>query len=104
MNIVWTIDAMDCYPQDQGNADVVYNVHWRCTGNDGDASASVYGTCAVPYAGGKFTPYDQLTQDQVLGWIWANGVNQAEVEASVTAQVNAILHPTTVSPPLPWSQ
>jgi hypothetical protein len=35
MNIVWTIDAMDCYPHSQGNSDVVYNAHWRCTGSDG---------------------------------------------------------------------
>ena len=99
----WTVDAMDCYPQSQGNADVVYNVHWRCTGVNGDASASVYGTCAVPYSGSKFTPYDSLTQDQVLGWIWGDGVNKTEIETNVGNQVNAILNPTTVTPPLPWS-
>lgn len=103
MNIVWTIDAMDCYAQSQGNADVVYNAHWRCTGNDGDASSSVYGTCSIPYAGGSFTPYQDLTQQEVLDWVWENGVNQQEVEANVTSQVNAILNPTTVTPPLPWS-
>ena len=104
MNIVWTIDAMDCYPQSQGNVDVVYTAYWRCTGNDGNASASVYGTCNIPYTGGEFTPYADLTQNEVLSWVWANGVNQTEVEASVTEQVNAIFNPTTVSPPLPWSQ
>ena len=103
MNIVWTIDAMDCYPQSQGNADVVYNAHWRCTGNNGDASSSIYGTCSIPYAGGGFTPYQDLTQQEVLDWVWENGVNQQEVEANVTSQVNAILNPITVTPPLPWS-
>lgn len=38
MNIVWTIDAIDCYPQSQGNADVVYNAHWSCTGSDGESA------------------------------------------------------------------
>lgn len=102
MNITWTIDSMDCYAQSQGNADVVYNAHWRCTGVDGDASASVYGTCAVPYAGGSFTPYQNLTQQEVLDWVWENGVNQQEIEASITSQVNAILNPSTVNPTLPW--
>ena len=103
MNIVWTVDAMDCYPQSQGNADVVYNVHWRCTGTDGDASASVYGSCSVPYSGGEFTPYEDLTQNEVLSWIWADGVNKTEVEENVDSQVAAILNPTTITPPLPWS-
>lgn len=104
MNIVWTIDAMDCYPQSQGNSDVVYNAHWRCTGSDDDATSSIYGTCGIPYAGGSFTPYQNLTQQEVLDWVWENGVNQQEVEANVTSQVNAILNPTTVTPPLPWSE
>lgn len=99
----WTVDAMDCYPQSQGNADVVYKVHWRCTGVDGNASASVYGTCSVPYAGGTFTPYDSLTQDQVLGWILADGVNKDETEANIKNQVYVILNPKTVTLPLPWS-
>ena len=104
MNIVWSVDSMSCYPQSQGNVDVVYEVYWRCTGNDGDANASVYGSCVIPYAGGEFTPYQDLTQQEVLGWVWANGVNQSEIEASITAQVNAILNPTSITPPLPWSQ
>lgn len=103
MNIVWTIDAMDCYTQLQGNSDVVYNAHWRCTGSDGNTSTSIYGTCSTPYAGGSFTPYQDLTQQEVLDWVWENGVDQQTVEARVTSQVNAILNPTTVTPPLPWS-
>jgi hypothetical protein len=40
----WTVDAMDCYVQSQGNTDVVYTVHWRCTGIDGEHSAGAYGS------------------------------------------------------------
>ena len=101
--ITWTITAMDAYPHEQGNADVVFNVHWTCSGTDGDYSGSVYSTCQVPYTGGKFTPYDQLTQQQVLGWIWANGVDQSATEAAVAQQIATAKNPPVVTPPLPWS-
>ena len=103
--INWNVSALDCYPQESGNTDVVFNVHWTCAGTDGTYNASVYSTCAVPApTGSAFTPYDQLTQDQVLGWVWANGVDKAATEAAVQQQLNNQINPPVVTPPLPWSQ
>lgn len=99
----WTIDAMNCYPKADGQTNVVYNVHWRCTGSEDDASASVYGSCAVSALRGTFTPYEKLTQEQVLVWIWANGVNKDETETGVANQIKQILSPTTITKPLPWA-
>lgn len=108
VSITWDITAMDCYVKENGNTDVVYNVHWTCSGsqtaNNQTYNGSVYSTCQVPYAGGSFTPYDQLTETQVLGWIWANGVDKAATEAAVQQQINSQINPTVVQPPLPWSQ
>ena len=99
----WSITAMDCYTQSQGNADVVYNVHWTCAGTDGEYSASVYNTCQVPYAGGSFTPYEDLTQEEVLNWIWDNGVDKEVTEDAVDQMIENQINPTVVTPPLPWS-
>jgi hypothetical protein len=99
----WTVTAMDCYPQEGGNTDVVFNVHWTCSGTDGAFNGSVYSTCAVPGPGDPFTPYADLTQQQVLGWIWANGVDQAATEAAVQTQINNQINPPVVTPALPWS-
>lgn len=99
----WTITNLDCYPQEDGHSDVVFNVHWTCSGVDGQYNGSVYSTCAVPLSQGTFTPYADLTQNQVLGWIWANGVDQAATEAAVQTQINNQINPPVVSPPLPWS-
>jgi hypothetical protein len=96
---------MDCYPTVGSETDVVFTVHWTCSGTDGTYNASVYSTCAVPApTGSAFTPYDQLTQDQVLGWVWANGVDKAATEAAVQQQLNNQINPPVVTPPLPWSQ
>lgn len=100
----WSVTAMDCYPVEQGNADVVFNVHWTCAGEQDIYSGSVYSTCSVPApTGEQFTPYDQLTQDQVLGWIWANGVDKDSAEAAVQQQIDNQINPPTISPPLPWA-
>ena len=105
--ITWAIEWMQCYPQAEGEVDVVFNVGWRCNGVqvDGDKTytGTVYSTQAVTYvAGSPYTPYAQLTQDQVLGWIWAAGVNKAATEAAVQQQIDNQINPPVVQPPLPW--
>ena len=100
----WTVTAMDCYPQAEGQTDVVFTVHWTCSGVDDAYSASVYSTQAVTYtAGTPYTPYANLTQDQVLGWIWAAGVDKVATEAAVAQMVQNQINPPVVTPPLPWS-
>jgi len=104
---VWAVTNLDCKVQEDGLSDVVYQCHWRCSATevDGDKtySASVYSTCSVPGPGTPFTPYADLTQDQVLGWIWANGVDKDATEAAVQQQIELQKHPVVVSPPLPWN-
>jgi hypothetical protein len=100
----WQIEQLNCYPQAEGQMDVVFTVHWRCTGTDGTYSGTVYSTCGVTYeAGTPFTPYANLTQDQVLGWIWASGVDKDSAEAAVQTQIDNQINPPVVSPQLPWS-
>jgi hypothetical protein len=100
----WTVSRLDCYPQYDNQTDVVFVVHWTCSGTDGTYNGSVYSTCSVTYvAGTSFTPYDQLTQNQVLGWIWAGGVDKDSAEAAVQTQINDQINPPVISPALPWT-
>jgi hypothetical protein len=107
--INWTVTAMDCYPQADGETDAVFTVHWTCSGtqeNNGTTyNGSVYSTTSVPAPaeGGSFTPYADLTQDQVLGWCWANGVEKAATEAAVQQQIDQQINPPVIQPPLPWA-
>ena len=100
--ITWTISALDCYPQVGDETDVVFVCHWTCSGTDGTYTSSVYSTCGVPTPTGTFTPYADLTQDQVLGWVWANGVDKDATEAAVQQQIDNQINPPVVTPPLPW--
>ena len=105
--IVWSITAMNAYPQAEGETDVVFNIHWTCSGTqeqDGKTyNGSVYSTCGVTYtAGSPYTPYADLTQDQVLGWIWASGVDKDATEAAVNQQIANAINPPVVNLPIPW--
>ena len=101
--ITWNISVLNCLPQSAEGADYVVTAHWQCNGVDGDYNGSVYSTCSFPVVEGtSFTPYADLTQAQVLGWIWANGVDKDATEAAVEQQVETQKNPPVVSPPLPW--
>jgi hypothetical protein len=100
----WIVTAMDCYPDAEGRTDVVFTVHWTCAGTDGTYNASVYNTQGVTYtAGSPYTPYADLTQDQVLGWVWSSGVDKDATEAVVRQMIENQINPPVVTPPLPWS-
>jgi len=104
--ITWVAEQMDCYPEKDGETDVVFTVYWRCNGVDGSFSGTTYGSVGVTYvAGSPFTPYEDLTQDQVVGWAKdALGDEQvAATEANVAAQIETQKNPPVVTPPLPWS-
>ena len=102
----WQITAMDCYPQYEGETDVVFTCHWTLNGTDGTYNGSVYGTVGVTYtAGSPYTPYADLTQAQVVGWVeTALGAEQvASLEANIATQIQNQINPPVVTPPLPWS-
>lgn len=100
----WTVQSLSCLPQEDGQQDVVYIVYWRCEATDGVFSAFNTGQTTIPYTPGQpFTPYADLTQDQVLGWVWSNGVDKDATEAALAQNINDQINPPVVTPPLPWA-
>lgn len=102
----WSVVQMDCYPQADGETDVVFTVHWTLSGTDGTYTGSVYGSQAVTVdPAAPFTPYADLTEEQVVGWVQdAMGAEQvAAYEANVAQQIADQIDPPVVVPPLPWA-
>ena len=101
----WLVGQMSCYPQLEGQTDVVFIVYWSCNATDGTYTATQYGSIGVTYvAGSPYTPYADLTQDQVLGWAWDSGVDKAGVQAALDANIANQVDPPVVNPPLPWDE
>jgi hypothetical protein len=102
MNIFWIIERLLVKPTEGDKTNVVITADWRCNGTDGTYSGTCYGSASFAAPSENFTPYEDLTQEQVLGWCFANGVDQAAIEANVTAQIENQINPPVIAPPLPW--
>ena len=102
MTILWIIERLLVKPIEGSNPDVVITADWRCNGTQDQYSGTCYGSCSFQPPSGEFTPYEDLTEAQVLNWCYANGVDQAAIEANVTQQINDQINPPVVTLPLPW--
>lgn len=102
---------MSVKPHEQDHDNVVVSAVWNCVGNynvdpktnRAQYTGSVNGVSKFSAPTSAFTPYDQLTQDQVLSWCWEDGVDKTDVEGIVAIQINNQINPPVVQPPLPWS-
>ena len=100
----WQVSSLECRVQEGDLSDVVITAHWRCSATEDGYSASVYSTCSLPAPDpANFIAYADLTKEEVLNWIWANGVDKAGTEAAVQQQIELQKNPVVVSPPLPWA-
>jgi len=102
ITLSWIIERLLVKPTEGTLTDVVITADWRCNGSQESFSGTCYGSCSFQPPSGSFTPYDQLTEQQVLDWCFANGVDQSAIEANVTQQINDQINPPIIAPPLPW--
>ena len=107
INYTWNVSTVDVKEID-GNADTVFNVHWRLNaeddantvkdmqGNDIPATASVYGTQTLDTSDlSDFTAFADLTASDVQGWVEA-AMGADEVQAKkdgLDAQIDELLNP-----------
>ena len=94
----WQINQMDRLTSDG----FVVTVHYTVTAQEGEYTASTYGTVGYSEQPGEsYTPYDQLTQEMAIGWVQTS-LGKDTVESSLVSQIEAQKQPKQVSG-LPWS-
>ena len=94
--ITWTITATD-YETSNG---FITTAHWTATAVDGDYTASIYSTCSWA-SGTPAVPYAEVTQQEVLDWCWASGVDKDATEAALAQKIELQKNPVTATG-LPW--
>ena len=95
MTTTWTISQLD---RNTANG-FVTTAHWQATAVDGEHTASIYSTAS--WADGTVnTPYADLTQAIVLGWVWES-VDKTATEAALAAQIALQKNPVQLSG-TPW--
>lgn len=107
INYTWDVKTVDVKEID-GNADTVFNVHWRLNaeddantvkdmqGKDIPATASVYGTQSLDTSDlSDFTAFADLTASDVQGWVEAAMGEEAvtNMKAGLDAQIDELLNP-----------
>ena len=113
INYDWNCKTVDARPLEDGQKDVVYNVHWIVKGTSDvlvpegfspDPSpfyqANAMGAQNITWnPEGTFIPFEDLTNDIVVEWTKsAMGVEQVTtIEASIESQINSLITPTSVT-------
>jgi len=104
MNYTWSITNMQVYPQSESETNVVCAAAWNVSGTDGTYSGSLNGSTAFKLdPNAPYIPYANLTQAQVLNWVFASigAEGKATAEADVDAQI-AYAASQVQNAPLPW--
>jgi hypothetical protein len=100
MTYDWNCKTVDVHPQEEGETNVVYNVHWIVTGTEEDYSATNIGTQIVALnSEADFIPFEDLTNEIIVGWTKeAMGEEQVQaIEDSIASQIAELENPTSVT-------
>jgi len=97
----WNCKTIDVYTQEHnGHEQVIYNVHWRVEKEDGEYSASTYGTQSLNTEDIQdFKPFDEVKSEMVEGWV-KDAMGEEEVsniESNLDEQIEDQKNPTSIT-------
>ena len=67
-------------------------------------SQGAYGSVGLERPEGDLIPFDELTQEEVIGWViqkLGGTDKKAEIEAALQARLNEVMSPTKING-VPW--
>jgi hypothetical protein len=101
-NFNWIISAMECIKNEGDLQDVVITIHWRYQATKDEFTTDTYGATSMPLpTGEEFTPYEELTKEQVCGWLEAT-LDVPAMEENLEKQLDLLINPTNVTLPPPF--
>ena len=115
----WSVQKLRVAPQQDDKTNVVIQADWLCVAmNEENIVQAAASGIKSFILGDSFTPFDQLTEEQVLDWCFApetithtdkdNNVTtivkhlKADTEAQVAGQIQRELERIQTEPALPW--
>ena len=81
---------------------IVTTVHYTFTVSSETNRVESYGTVTLTEPEGYYIPFDDLTQEDVIGWLDEN-LELDEIKESMFARLHELDNPTTTVG-LPWGQ
>jgi hypothetical protein len=106
----WTISAVERKVSEDGLSNVIQVAHWRYRGTDENGvTAELYGAQSLAEPNPEdFTPWDEVTAEDVEGWlvnifsVTVDGEPSEldKMEANIDVQIELIINPVTITGPL----
>lgn len=112
MNFIWHIEGLLVNPQSSsGFVDVVVSANWRVYAEENGLRGTTHGrTNFPPPEGDKFTAYENLTEAEILSWVWEIGASTDpdfpwSREIAEQQALDALLQQkkAVTEKPLPWA-
>ena len=105
----WTISVLnsriDETIEGQELHDVVNVIHWRYKGtrivDDIPYEKETYGSLGVEADPNDFILYENLTEDDVIGWL-EDGLDITEMQENLNKGIDLLINPVEETIPLPW--
>jgi hypothetical protein len=107
VNFSWAVTQLECLPNVENLQNYVIAAHWHCVAvevSDDGSKHQVHKNGVCHFSTSKddsFVPYENLSEAQVLDWVWAN-VGKQVIEDGLVQAVNELKAPSVISPKLPW--
>jgi hypothetical protein len=95
----WKIEAIETAKVEDGMTDVAKTVHWRMNAQDGDLSATAYGSVGLdaPTAEG-FIAFDALSKAEVVAWVVDKlEMSEADIQAALAQRIAYDRDPPIIS-------
>lgn len=110
VSFTWkVVPPLICIPRKDGRDNVVYKVNWTVTAYSDHTPPLVTmhsDSTEFETIGATFTPLEDLTEEQVMGWVKeelsASIVHSMEVALKERLYIESL--PKTVDMPLPWEK
>lgn len=109
----WLVSEMKTKPSSDGLTNVVESCRWGVTGVDSQNPTikfSEFGNTHFDSPNSQeFTAYNDLTEQQVLEWVWSapekkGGVDKTKIEKIVSEQIELQKNPPSVVLSNPWDK
>jgi hypothetical protein len=101
----WEITAMEVILNQDGLSNIVSNIDWRLIATVADKPYTALHWAkqyvSAPDAN-TFTAYDELTKEQVVGWL-ESVIDVAQLKENLAEQINLQANPVTAILPPPFA-
>ena len=97
--MIWTIKTLDVKAKEGELENVVVTAHWDCV----HENVRHYSATSFDAPTESFTKYEDLTQEQVLEWVWEK-VGKENIEALLVKKYEEKKNPPIRKLELPWSE